>query len=238
MNNEEVIKKYHFFIMKYHKLISKGYFDYKNYDIKIFLCCYISEEELRRNLKRGKFHSKEIKEKVDLVIKNIRKGFSEYDIDRNSENPKDELYNELVCILLECHKNFKENEIGFEKYLYKSFRYKLKRICDKKMQQVIIKQKSDPYKEDMAEEKMEMEDEIDFLYNNRLFLNGINCEFPFEEMSYLERFILVKYYVNEMTDKEIAKECGYHPKYINFLRNKLLKELRRKRKNGMFKWMR
>jgi RNA polymerase sigma factor (sigma-70 family) len=241
----ELIEAYQHFIGKYHKMFTTGQIDFSNYDIRRFLACYISNKEIVRNLCRGKYHSKEAIQRAYRVLNRISKVFEGYE--------KEEVYNELVIVFLECARSYQDVGKGFHRYLYKCYRYRLKKYIDAKAFDYVddeIGEYKDmyhaddliPYEESLEAQHLdkplniEIDEKMDL--NNILWLNGIVCGDLFKELSYAERYVLVKAYQDGLDDKEIAKLTGFHPRSIYRIRKRLTDHFRELRAKGEIKWMR
>lgn len=241
----ELLSNYHNFIGKYYNMFKTGQIDFKNYDIRRFLACFIPEKDMVQNLCRGKFHSRETIYKAQQVLRNISIAFDDYD--------PQEIYNELVIIFLECAKDYKEIGAGFSHYIYHVYRYRLKKYIDIKMYDChdantgeyrdIYCTIDDRQLDSILELKyydnplnLEVDEHTDL--NNLLWLNGVSCGELFKDLTYNERYILVKAYEDGMDDKEIARLNGFHHRSIYRIRKRIIEHFREKRIRGEIKCIR
>ncbi|WP_047913149.1 helix-turn-helix domain-containing protein [Paenibacillus sp. TCA20] len=240
-----LMRRYHKMIRRYSRLLVYGEMDFKSYDSKRFISCFIREAEIINDLCKAGGCKSETIEKVYDVIKNIRDTFSVYDIA--------EIEHELLIVLLECAHSYKEMGFGFSRYVYSVFRYRVKRFVDNKMFESMEEEqysyKDDRYINDDRAidsiienryyyEPLNMEVDEYTELDNILWLNGIVGSDLFKELSYSERFILLKAYDEGMTDREIARINGLHHRSVYRIRKRIADSFREKRVKGEIKCLR
>jgi DNA-directed RNA polymerase specialized sigma24 family protein len=238
-----LVDKYHNFLKKYHQLLTTGYINFHSYDLRFFLSTFIRDPLLRKEIRRGKFHSKRCKQEAKRVVQWIQQAFE----GMSSE----EIWHELIEVFLKSAKKYQPKGTTFTKYLYSSYRHDLRRHIFRLLEQHHPYQTIryfDPmyHNNKMDEEKLiqrilapfhaEMED--DFALSHPLWIKGDYAVEPFKSLSKEERLILAKYYYEKRTDKEIGRLLGRHPKSIQRIRSRLIKKLTQMAKRGEIKWIR
>ncbi|QHW35836.1 hypothetical protein GZH47_33635 (plasmid) [Paenibacillus rhizovicinus] len=260
--SDDLVAAYKYFILKYYMLFRKKHIDFENYDIRQFMSCYIRNPEHVKSLRRGpKYQSAEARAAAYRMLSLIVKVFEDYDwaripLDyRDSEIkdfiPYDDLYNELVMIFLGCAKDYVDQGAGFQRYVYKTFRYRLKHHIDAKMYDA--SDSSSTYSDmmqagqrvpfvdslmDTIENPLQLDPDIQDDLNNENWFNGYGNGDLFKDLSYMQRRVLVKYYECGYKDKDIARDIGYNPVYIGKVRRDLVEHFRDMRKRGEIKWLR
>lgn len=248
-DSTELLQAYELFIKKYVRLLYRGVIDYRNYDIRRFITCFIPDPELVKNLRRGQFHSAEAKRKAQKVAFMIKQVFNGYD--------PGEIKSELVILFLECASSYKEVGSTFSNYLFNCFRYRLKRVIDSKMfgdstveeysfKDAIHYSSDSELPEDLLIEEnwlgVEPEDQHDLQdpIARKLWLDGITSGPLFKDpaLSKSERLVLILAYEDGLDDKQIAQMTGMHHKSIYRIRKRLVDHFREIRRNGDMKWLR
>lgn len=217
---EQLIAQYGNFINKYYFLIKNGNIDFSNYDIRCFLSCYVSDEGLSRSLRRGKYHSSETIASAYKVLRTLRHKL-------RNHNEK-EMYHEILIPFLQLAQGYKQVGVGFDKYLYKAYKYELKRHLDN-MKWDALDHGGLLYRDISVEEEWEEEipEELVFEMDEQFelsdprWIHGHRSGEPFSDLKPHERYILVKYYYEEYTDREIARMLPFNPKSIQRIRKRL-----------------
>lgn len=239
-NSEPLVKQYSNFINKYHKLFTTKQIDFSNYDIRRFLACYIKEKEIIKDLCREKYHSKKAIKQAYKVLDIISKAFEDYS--------EEDIYHELLIPFLSCAKQYKQKGKSFNRYLYHTYRYKLKKLIDEKLFDatdrynlnycdMYYKCERVPFYDLVADKPYPVEIDNNMDLNNILWLSGSVGDDIFKNLTYMERYILVKAYEESLTDIEIARLTGYHPRSIYRIRKRIKKYLMDLQKKGEIKWI-
>jgi hypothetical protein len=223
---ENLIEQYDNFLNKYYALLHHNTIDFSNYDIRCFLACYISEEDVSKDLRRGRYPSQETIKVAYKILQHLRHKL------RN--HTWREVKNELLIPFLFCARIYKSKGIGFDKYLYKAYKYNLKRHLDINLKWDAL-DKHTVYR-DFAIEEDSLPDEFKveefefyldeaFELTDPRWIHGSKSTGPFKDLKPHERYILVKYYYEDKTDKEIARMLPYNPKSIHRIRMRIKKKL-------------
>jgi DNA-binding CsgD family transcriptional regulator len=240
----QLLKKYDNFIKKYYQLITTGDINFQNYDIRMFLSYFLPDPELRKELRKGKYHSRKCKKEAKNAAEQIKHAFSELS--------KEEILHELIVLFLKCAQKYQKKGTTFSKYLYNAYRHELKRKVlelwkQNKPNRTIYyfdsvyknqKQESEDQLIQKIEAPFRIELDEDLVLNHPLWLKGYYANDPFKQFTREERLILAKYYYEEYTDKEIGRLLGRNPKSIHRIRKRLITKLENMARRGEIKWIR
>lgn len=221
-NAEELIKQYENFLNKYMSMFQYNTIDFSNYDVRCFLACYISDESLSKSLRRAKYHSAEAMSTAQKVLRSLQHKLRNHN--------KKELFHEIVIPFLQLAKGYKQLGVGFDKYLYKAYKYELKRHLDNIKWDALdhggLMYRDALHEEEWEEESQEeltFEMDEQFELSDPRWVHGKRSGEPFINLKPHERYILVKYYYEDYTDREIARMLPYNPKSIHRIRKRLEK---------------
>jgi len=234
-----LLKKYNSFLNKYFRLLVYETIDFKNYDIRFFISLYMKDKELKRSIRRGKYHSSEAIYEARKIVRKLNSLFKNYTLD--------DIYYELTIPFVQCvlHYQFRAN--GFEKYLYQSYRFYLHRhLKDLAKEQNFyeiayfddINGKTELIDFDQLESDYLIEMEPDLELNHPDWLNGKKASYPFNQLTREQRLILVKYYMEKYKDRQIGQLIGRNPKSIHRIRSKIVRKMWEKIIKGDIKWAR
>jgi hypothetical protein len=237
---EALFKMYRPFLLKYKRLMLYGTIDYRHYDIRYLISTFLKEKDDQRAIKKGKYHSAELKRKAENIVQYLRQSFYHC-----SEN---DVEHELKCILFVMANRYKEKGYSFEAYLYKSFKFHVRRFLKEQVKSsnndlMIF---YDQYHSgiswlDSVEDKIDKEFHIDLdpdlIFNNPKWISGEAAGEPFDLLSRQERLILAKYYYEGYQDNEISQLIGIHPKSITRIRKKIKIRFERLIQEGEIKWI-
>ncbi|MCU5224113.1 MULTISPECIES: sigma-70 family RNA polymerase sigma factor [Bacillus cereus group] len=246
--SEPLVKEYENFLNKYYTLLTKDAINFRNYDIRCFLSCFINNKGVVKNLKKGKFHSQESIKQAYKALNYLKWIF------RN--HTKDELKSELLIPFLLCARHYKQQGSSFKKYIYVSYKFMLKRYIDSMNQDLLDhsdmlykSNHTDEYDADTVEEALdklesknlsilEIEMPTGLELSHPKWIHGDSSQFPFSDLKSHERYILAKYYYEGYTDKEIARMLPYHSKSIHRIRKRIQLQLQNMFNKGELKCLR
>lgn len=222
---EKLLKKFSPLFKKYVTLLKTGQIDWDDSEMKHFVCNFIDDRELQKALRRKQQAAKyrgEIYNKFNF-IKETYGSLSE-----------DEIKIDLQSLLLVIAKRYKQMGRNFCSYVYNSYRYEVSRHIQKHLKNPL----NIPYRnikyEDYINGKTDKELEHSYEDNYYEDLTGIpdmswilgqNCGECFTNLSPLDRKILIKYYLEEWKDKQIADEFGMHINTVNQRRRSAAKKI-------------
>lgn len=222
---EKLLEVFRNFLEKYVTLLSTGYFDLRDYDIKQFLCLYLGDATLRDKVRKDKLNFKAYEE-VDSVIGGIvfmvRRYNDEYDV-RQTVN---------MTFVERVLKYKRMGAIPFSGYLYRNFFYSLKKNVDT----LLIDQNglhSFPLiTDDSVGSSFEMgdpestaggihekpdffakgiEEMMDVESIDEYWVLGETCAFPFNQLTRHERQLIKWRYIDGLRPNKIAERTSDHP---------------------------
>lgn len=210
---------------KYILLLKTGQIDFKDSDIKLFVGTFIDDPRLHRALKRQKSKNE--------YRANIYKKFG-FVLETYGKIPETEMLTDMELLLLILAKRYKQIGKNFCAYVHNCFRYEVSRHIKKYIKNPLnITYKLSSYEDRNNGLK---DDEIDNIHEdiyyesddgipNLLWISGETCGDVFNVLSSLERKILVKYYSEELNDKQIAEILGIHINIINQKRRQAVSKI-------------
>ena len=212
---DKLLEKFEPLFKKYITLIKTCQIDFKDPESKSFVCLFIDEYELIKALKRKNqtsYQKNAIFNKFNF-IKETYGTLSEEDI-----------LIDLQSSLLTLAKRYQNMGKNFCSYVYNSFKYEIGRHIHNYIENPLnISYKKVAY-EDFT--NGEIDNSIERSYEdtyyedltgipNSSWLLGENCSEIFKSLSPLDKKILIKYYLEEWNDKQIAEEFGMHINTVN-----------------------
>lgn len=246
--SDPLIKQFKNFLNKYSSMISNENIDFSNYDVRSFLSCYVKEREIKSNLKRGRFHSSKTVETAYRVLRYVKWALRKH-------KPQ-EVEAEILIPFLRCARSYQQKGKTFSSYLYQTYRYELKRHIDSLTVDILDQEGVlffDVWHDDYDWEVVDIDSQL--LQLDRFNLNDLEMDEglelshpdwihkdkslpPFDTFKSHERYILVKYYYENYTDKEIARMLPYNPKSIHRIRMRLVNQLMKMYQEGELRWIR
>ena len=225
----ELVKKFDPLFKKYSLLLKTGQIDFKDPDVKVFVGTFISDPRLHRALKRTKSKAE--------YRADIYKRFC-FVLETYGQLSEQDILIDLQMLLLTLAKRYKQTGKNFCAYVHNCFRYEVSRHIKHFIKNPLnISYKLVSYEDkdhglDDEELYSVYEDkyyEPDTGIPNMSWISGETCSDIFFMLSQLERKIIVKYYMEEFNDKQIANILGLHINTINQKRRqavaKVAKEL-------------
>ena len=212
---KKLIDKFEPLIKKYYTLLSTGQINWNDPEMKHFVSNFIDRTDLRRALQRKKqkaCYRSEIYSNFNF-IKETYGSLSEY-----------EIKSDLQTLLLTIAKRYKQMNRNFCSYVYNVYRFEVCRFIKNFIKDPInINYKNLEYEDCI---NGDIDEEIDKSYEDTYYedLTGIpnsdwilgnNCSEIFSNLSPLDRKILIKYYLEEWKDKQIADYFGMHINTVN-----------------------
>lgn len=219
INSEEasayLLSRFFPLIKKYMSLIRHGQIDFNDIEMKQFISLFIDDINLKRALGR--------KKQSTAFKAGIYKNFN-FILETYGALPDEDIMSDLqLCFLALC-KRYKQVGKNFCAYVYNSYRYEVARHIKNFIKNPINVQ----YKMLHYEDCMNGEEDIladlqyeDTYYENETdlpdntWINGTECSEPFKKLSTIQRIIIVKYYLEDWNDRQIAEFTGLHINTIN-----------------------
>lgn len=215
MAAQELVTRFHPLFKKYIMLFKTGQIDFKDSDVKTFISTFIDDPRLHRALKRSKSRTE--------YRSDIYKRFG-FVLETYGQIPEEEMLIDLQMLLLVLAKRYKDVGKNFCAYVHNCFRFEVSRHIKKYIKNPInISYKNTSY-EDASNGSGDVS--LEFIHEdvylepddgipNAPWINGETCSDLFSSLNPLERKIIVKYYVEEYNDKQIADALGLHINTVN-----------------------
>lgn len=242
--SKELLKRFEPLIKKYLNIFKGNQLDFTDSSVRIFCMTFMSEPQLKYALKRSTTairYRTEINSRFQFVRDNYGS--------RSSE----EIRAELQLLLLNLARRYKPMGRNFCGYVANVYMFEVVRFVQKFLREVNnIAFKNVEYDEYMTSENERGYETIyeDKYYENSLgipdisWISGLHCSDEFKALDNLERKILIKYYLEDYNDKQIAEMFGLHHNTVNQKRKHALKliatelkipfdQIKRSRKSGL-----
>lgn len=221
------------FLGKYLDIFLYGKVDLQDKDTRRFLQLYIKDKNIRQKLT---YHYR------DYVGQLAGQEMATYLQNKTSFLEIEDLKQSLVLLFIESVMRFEhvKKQVGFNGYLYNSFRFRvyeyLRQNVFKNETSLKIEHKEE-YTDSIDESSsIEPQEEwFDRFYASEVnrdnlgifWING-RCAEVFQPLTTFERTLLRDRYLLKQTDGEIAKKYGYHINTIYKRRHKAIKKLKEK----------
>lgn len=224
------------YIVKYYNVIRRGKVAINDRDIREFLKLYMKNEYCRRHIhqfKRMPIVQQEIY-KVSDSVKNLCQPYND-----------EELLNEIYVAFLTMAKRYQspDGKPRFHAYILQAFHYQLRRQLQTLVSDPIvfkmasnIKYFDEDYEQneqnsDYDSSRLEdqtptftIEEEFDTINDN--WVLGYTTGKEYRDLTIMERKIIKMYYLDEMSDQDIADQLGTCRATVNRRRNRVKDKLR------------
>ena len=224
----KLLERFSPFFKKYVTLLKTGQVDWDDMEMKQFISNFIDDIELKKALARKKqkaHYRNEIHQKFNFIIETY------------GELSEEEILLDLQTLLLIIAQRYKQMGKNFCAYVYNSYRYEVARHIKKYIKNPLnISYKNLQY-EDCINGTSDFEIQNSYEDNyyedstgipNTSWIQGQNCSDIFSCLSPLDRKILVKYYLEEWKDGQIAENLGMHINTVNQKRRSAAKVIAEK----------
>jgi predicted DNA-binding protein YlxM (UPF0122 family) len=243
---EELLNRFAPLFKKYMLLIKHNQIDFNDMEQKSFVSLFMDDITLRRVLNR-KVTPPSYRSDIYLKSNFIKETYG--------SNSEQDIINDLYICFLKIAKRYKQVGKNFCAYLYNVFKHEVARMIKSNIKNPL----SIPYKnfqyEDYVngqEDNYQIEVYEDTYYESNTglpdlsWILGDTCGFEFVYLSPLQRKILVRYYLEDWSDRQIAESMGVQTSMINLRRRQALQilceefdvninSLKRTRKSGTMK---
>lgn len=228
---------------KYLTLLKYIQIDFTDREMKEFIALFIDNYELKKALFRKKINStnrSEIYQKFNFIIETYGK-ISEED-----------MISDLHMCFLILAKRYKPIGKNFCAYVYNTYRHEVARHIKKFIQNPLSIQYKNFQYEDCINGEQDIH--IDMSYEDNYYesttglpdftwINGQSCSEAFNSLTSFQRKILIKYYLEDWNDRQIAENMGAHINTVNQKRRDAInllcgeyginkKNIKRSRKSG------
>lgn len=240
-NSIELIDHFNGFIETYVKFIQTGFLDTKQTHLRYFVCLFLKDSDARDHLKQNKGLTESDWHSIRSVIKYIKSYFYFY--------TKHDTYTELLIPFLKMAKKFVFDKLAFDAYTYYNYNLSIVHYLRE------LTREPNDYAERMQildgelgvivdlklleSHLLEMRDKhLDVDVHDLRFMRGDELSGVFSEMTNVQRYILVYYYVDGLNDREISEKLGLHKRSVYRARNKLVNQLKEMLLKGEIKCLR
>lgn len=223
---ENLLNSFYPLIRKYTLLLKTGQIDFKDKEQKSFISLFINEIELKRALGRKK-QTAGIRERIYYKFNFIKETYG-------STDEKDIII-DLQMLVLNLAKRYKQKNKNFCGYLFNTYKYEVFRhIQSFTMNPLNISYRNIGYEDYMkttTEEAIEEDTFENSKYEDNVgipdfeWVSGETCSDKFKELTPIERKIIIKYYMEECNDRQIADELGIHINTVNQKRRQATEKL-------------
>jgi len=221
----ELLEKFKLLFKKYVILIKTAHIDWDDAEQKAFVLTFMDEPALKRALRRERATS-EFRTPIYRKFNFVRETYGHL--------PEQDIVLDLQVIFMTLAKRYKQMGKSFCGYIYRSFKYEVSRhIKNFTANPGNIHYRNTLYQDYMVvvEEKSIETDFDDQFYENNIgipdtsWISGANCSDLFHVLNSMERRILVKYYVENWNDRQIAEQYQIHINTVNQKRRQAVTKL-------------
>ena len=238
-----IIQKFEPLVKKYVALIKTAQINFEDPETKRFVIGFIGDPSLKMALKREK-QSAKFRHPILLKFNFVKETYGAI-----SEK---EIITDLQMLLLVLARRYKQVGKNFCAYVYNVYCYEVSRHIKKFIKDPSnIHYRNLPYEDFMHTYESYTEEYVfeNKIYENNMgipdltWINGTSCSDIFQELEPLERKLLIKYYLEDYNDKQIAEEFSMHINTVNQKRRRAViklaqlmgvdeKKIKRSRKSG------
>jgi DNA-directed RNA polymerase specialized sigma24 family protein len=244
--SEELLKRFNPLFKKYLLLIKHNQIDWNDMEQKSFISLFMDNIVHRRVLNRK---VTPISYRADIYDK------SNFIKETYGTNSEEDIMNDLYICFLKIAKRYKQMGKNFCAYLYNVFKHEVARMIKAQIKNPLCV----PYKNFQYEDYVNNNDDPEFItvYEDLYYeqntglpdiswIFGDTCGFEFTFLTSLQRKVLVRYYLEDWSDRQIADSLGVTVSLVNLRRRQALEllcnefdidisKLKRTRKSGIAK---
>lgn len=223
---EDLLARFSPLFKKYMLLVRSGHIDYDDREMKRFICSFIGDPSLKAALKRRHATSK--------FWHQINKRF-EFIVESYGQLPEDEMLIDMQMLFLILVKRYRQMGKNFCAYVYNSYGYEVSRHIKKFTRNPAnIHYKNIAFEDYLQGYYTETEIENGFedkIYENSQgvpdssWIRGETCSDLFQCLTAEERMLIIKYYMEDYNDRQIAELYAMHINTVNQKRRKAVIKL-------------
>lgn len=217
----ELLSRFYPLLKKYYLIVTTGSINWSDKESKDFVGNFINDRNLLNALHR-KNQTAEYRRAIYDSFNFVKETYG--------NNDEHDIMTDLQMLFLVVAKRYKQVGKNFCAYVTNSYKFELARHIKKYYQNPLnVTYKISEYTEGALKDDS-TETYEDEYYDDGTgvpsleWINGY-CGEAFQELSTIERKILVKYYLENLNDNQIAKELGLHLNTINSKRRKSVAKL-------------
>ena len=243
----ELINRFGPLFKKYMLLIKHNQIDFNDMEQKSFISLFMDDRVLRRMLNR-KVTPPQYKSDIYSKSNFIRETYG--------SNSEEDIQYDLYICFLNVARRYKQIGKNFCAYLYNVYRHEVSRFIKAYIKNPLaIPYKNFQYEDFIngAEDNIDMSEELEISYYESItglpdlsWMLGETCATEFLFLTPIQRKIMVKYYLEDWSDRQIAESMGLQTSSINGKRREALNilceyydidpsSLKRMRKSGTMK---
>jgi len=232
-----IVKAFSGYLTRFLSLVKYGYIDFGNYGHRQFISLFVRNRYERIRILSG-INNDSTRRLVYETAAMVANQFKPYS--------KEDIWSELTTELLIMAKNYK-NDLGyfFHTYVSKAFPFRIfKRLSvwindvtnmiarnwDRPDMDTLEEDDfADGLIEDLDKEEplLLIPDNSDEVKLDENWINGQTCSEAFSVLTPLERRVLIMYYQEGYTDREIGEQLGYRASSIQQIRSGAVSKLRK-----------
>lgn len=212
-----LLERFHPLFRKYLVLIKSAQINFDDTETKRFVITFIGDPKLKLALKSKK-QSIALRIPISQRFNFVRETYGTLD--------EDEIMDDLKFLFMIMAKRYKQMGRNFCAYLYNAYCYEVARHVKKfidnpanihyrkvEYEEHISKSVDDYIFEDNSFEDRLFENDLGL--PDTTWINGLGCSYVFEQLTPLERKLLVKYYLEDFNDRQVAEKFGMHINAVN-----------------------
>lgn len=242
----DLVLKFNPLIKKYSSLLKNGQINFNDPEMKAFVNSFINDKSLKRALGR---HKQKAHYRSDIY-----KQFN-FILETYGQLPESEIITDLQMLILTMARRYEPQGRNFCAYVYNSFRYEVSRHVKKYFKDPLgIPYKHIQYDDFLEQNEGGVFNAFDEALEERFYedamglpditwISGLSASDIFENLTPVERKMLIKYYLEDWNDRQISEEFGIHINTVNQIRRSAIgklaeklnidpKDIKRSRKSG------
>jgi len=209
----KLIEKFCPLFKKYLGILKNGQINFSNYEQRLFIVLFMDSTTLKRALYKKAPVPKDYKQIIFQKFNFIKETYGHLD--------EEEILIDLYVLFLNLAKRYKPMARSFCCYVFNTFKYEVYRHIQAFTRNPLnIHYRNISYENCTAQnsaildiQNYNIEDQICIDENglpDYFWISGYNCAPCFRDMTPLERKIIIKYYLEQKNDRQIAAETGLH----------------------------
>ena len=212
-----LLNRFYPLFKKYLILLKSAQINFNDAEMKRFVLNFIGDPKLKQALKRDQ-QSAAIRMPIYYRFNFIKETYGAL--------PEEEIMNDLQFAFMVMAQRYKQLGRNFTGYIYNAYCYEVARNIKK-----FIDNPANIHYRNVEYEEYMQKYSSDFIVENKTFENhlyenevgvpdtswivGLTCSKVFERLTPLERKIIVKYYLEDYNDRQVAESFGMHVNLVN-----------------------
>lgn len=242
-----LIAKFYPLFKKYLTILKNGQINFSNYEQRLFIVLFMDSATLKRALYKKAPIPGNYEQLIYQKFNFIRETYGKLD--------EDEIMTDLYILFLNLAKRYKPMARSFCCYVYNTYKYEVYRHIQSFTRNPLNIHYRNVSYEDCALQSPGMLEVQSYNIEDKIctdkdglpdyfWIAGHNCAPCFRDLTPLERKIVIKYYLEQKNDRQIATEMGMHINTCNQKRRHAVKlmaesmgldesQIRRSRNSGI-----